>query len=479
MPEHDLEKLLGGFAADTLTSEERRLLYRAALEDQQLFNSLADEQALKELLADPAVRRRLLHALNQGKTSEPGEACSWLDWLRRPAGLAFAGGLAAAALAVVLGAKIYQDSLRQRAPAVATEDTKAPASPMPAPPPASTPPPQRVQPERELTDTSAKAPPSGQREAEPPLARRGRAVPAKPQEPSRLDAGHDRKEALVKQDKTRDEVATSGKAAEDARAATDAEAPAQRPVQSPLSPQTPAAPAAASAGPPAASARALFYAASPAVAEPLSVTQQEPAASREAAKQKSEDRRTAEAATREKKRAERSIGLLGQLSTDTQPVQAPLGLRYSLLMAGPGGIDLEVDPSTAIGKDDAPRLTVQTNQDGYLAVYSPGSAGETPVRLFPLEGDGGVTGRKTLVISLAALFERQTEAKPARILIVFSRSPRDPHAPPPTQSSPALLTERVEPGRPDVPPEHAMYVVAPGPGRTDHLSIEVNLSVHP
>lgn len=47
MSEHDLEKLLGGFAADTLTAEERELLYTAALNDQRLFNALADEQALK------------------------------------------------------------------------------------------------------------------------------------------------------------------------------------------------------------------------------------------------------------------------------------------------------------------------------------------------------------------------------------------------------------------------------------------------
>ena len=37
MSEHDLEKLLGGFAADTLTVEERNLLYTAGLQDQQLF----------------------------------------------------------------------------------------------------------------------------------------------------------------------------------------------------------------------------------------------------------------------------------------------------------------------------------------------------------------------------------------------------------------------------------------------------------
>src|SRR5262245_2887971 len=124
MSEHDLEKLLGGFAADTLTPEEKQALYTAALQDQQLFNALADEQAFKELLADPNVRRRLLASLGEKTASGAGDALSWLDWLRRPTGLALAGGLSAAALAVVLGVRIYQDSLRQAAESTATEEVK-------------------------------------------------------------------------------------------------------------------------------------------------------------------------------------------------------------------------------------------------------------------------------------------------------------------------------------------------------------------
>ena len=70
MSEHNLEKLLGGFAADTLTAEEKQTLYAAALQDQQLFNALADEQALKELLSDQDIRRRLLASLEQKSRSE-------------------------------------------------------------------------------------------------------------------------------------------------------------------------------------------------------------------------------------------------------------------------------------------------------------------------------------------------------------------------------------------------------------------------
>lgn len=57
------EYLLGGYATNTLTDEEKRQLYEAALNDQALFNALADEEALKVMLADPEARRRILASL--------------------------------------------------------------------------------------------------------------------------------------------------------------------------------------------------------------------------------------------------------------------------------------------------------------------------------------------------------------------------------------------------------------------------------
>ena len=146
MSEHDLEKLLGGFAANTLTPEERSRLYTAALQDQQLFNALADEQALKELLADPDVRRRLLQALQQPGASESGWARPWWAWFRKPAGLAFAGGLAAAVFAIAFGTRIYQESVDRATQSVVTEESKPAVPPVqsaqpsiqPSPPPAAT-----------------------------------------------------------------------------------------------------------------------------------------------------------------------------------------------------------------------------------------------------------------------------------------------------------------------------------------------------
>ena len=44
MSPEDIKKLLGGYATGTLTTEEQQALFAAALEDQELFDSLAREQ---------------------------------------------------------------------------------------------------------------------------------------------------------------------------------------------------------------------------------------------------------------------------------------------------------------------------------------------------------------------------------------------------------------------------------------------------
>ena len=183
MPEHDLDKLLGGFAADTLTSDERERLFNAALHDQQLFNAIADEQALKELLADPAVRRRLLQTLaNQSVSSD---SRSWFSWLRRPASLAAAGGLAVALFAVALGTKIYQDSVRQAAQSVTTEDRAPAAAPVPSPQPAS---PQRAEPSTQERPNSALGQSSHKKDQRSDMVSREQSRRSEPQEGRALEA---------------------------------------------------------------------------------------------------------------------------------------------------------------------------------------------------------------------------------------------------------------------------------------------------
>lgn len=92
MRPEDIRKLLGGYATGTLTEEERRALFEAALTDQDLFNELNRDQELQELITDPATRRELLRALPEPE--RPRLSLGW-RW-------AVVGGLAAAAMVAIV-----------------------------------------------------------------------------------------------------------------------------------------------------------------------------------------------------------------------------------------------------------------------------------------------------------------------------------------------------------------------------------------
>src|ERR1700683_2227249 len=89
MSRQEIQKLLGGYATDTLSEAERSALFAAGIEDQELFDALAKEQALRDVRQDPSARQQLIVALG------PAPARHWLRWLRQPAVLAMAGGMAA------------------------------------------------------------------------------------------------------------------------------------------------------------------------------------------------------------------------------------------------------------------------------------------------------------------------------------------------------------------------------------------------
>jgi hypothetical protein len=71
MTQDEIRKLLGGYATDALTADERRILFEAALEDQELFNALGNEDALRELLDDPVSRDQVRIALAGPVPSKP------------------------------------------------------------------------------------------------------------------------------------------------------------------------------------------------------------------------------------------------------------------------------------------------------------------------------------------------------------------------------------------------------------------------
>lgn len=120
----EAEKLLGGYAAGILTEAEKTALFRAALEHQELFDALANEEALRELLADPATRSHLLALLDEPRIRRP------IPFWRRPATL----GLAASLLLMVTTSLVLWQREQPVAPAPSTSkvDSKAP-SPIPPP----------------------------------------------------------------------------------------------------------------------------------------------------------------------------------------------------------------------------------------------------------------------------------------------------------------------------------------------------------
>src|SRR5437868_1842333 len=87
MTSDESRKLLGGYATGSLTEAERRVLFEAALQDQELFDELAGEQVLKEVLDEPGARQRLIATL------APPRHRAWL-WVT---------AAAAAGLAIVVG----------------------------------------------------------------------------------------------------------------------------------------------------------------------------------------------------------------------------------------------------------------------------------------------------------------------------------------------------------------------------------------
>ena len=136
MRDIDVRELLGAYASGILTPSEERRLHEAALDDQELFNALADEDLLREALEDPRFRQRLktrLRALDD--RSLRGYAVRLADWFRRPAVLV---GAAPVVAALVIGIGLFLNDDASKKPANGFESF-APPGEMPEPQPESGP----------------------------------------------------------------------------------------------------------------------------------------------------------------------------------------------------------------------------------------------------------------------------------------------------------------------------------------------------
>src|SRR5262249_21444800 len=124
MSREETKKLLGGYATGTLTPEEQQALFAAALEDQELFDALANEQSLRDLMRDLAARAQMLAALD-GPASRGG----WMGWMRRP----WVAGLVTAGLAAV-GVTVWRTQgggivVQREAPPMAAQVKPEPTPP--------------------------------------------------------------------------------------------------------------------------------------------------------------------------------------------------------------------------------------------------------------------------------------------------------------------------------------------------------------
>jgi hypothetical protein len=137
MTQEEIRKLLGGYATNALSADERRVLFEAALEDQDLFNALQNEDGLKELLDDPVLRDQARRALvipaKHGRYTE-------FSWRRWAFGVLIPAAVAVIAIVVMNRANAPKlISMSQPAPA------PSPAVALPAPPKAAPPPADKKQ----------------------------------------------------------------------------------------------------------------------------------------------------------------------------------------------------------------------------------------------------------------------------------------------------------------------------------------------
>ncbi len=126
-PNDDIADLLGRYATGSLTEEERKRLFAAAIDDQELFEQLLQEQDIKQLLEQPGARDRMIHALEP-----PRRKTSWI------LGIAATAALSVALMVFLLrpAPKPPQIAEYKVAPPATTVQTES--APPPAPPPATT-----------------------------------------------------------------------------------------------------------------------------------------------------------------------------------------------------------------------------------------------------------------------------------------------------------------------------------------------------
>lgn len=427
MSEHELGQLLGGFAADTLTADEQQRLYAAALQDQHLFNALADEQALKALLADPVVRRRLLEAVRQPVTQAAEQTRPWWAWVRTPAGLAMTGGLAVALIALTFGTKIFHASLDRQDRSVAIEEPVSPSAVSPSPPSALPPSASATEPSTNAQATSPSPITSAGPNAMQEASREVRA--AQP----RTDAAEQAPAAQSSQATEQDRVS------EDRARRSKAPSPAA-PATAPMLKSPPPALSGAAAPAAAKSAKALYFGG----ASPSS------------------------------RAGARAEGQSGSAASTTV-----LGLRYSFVIRGSDGQNLEVSAATASRSTTPVRLLVETTHDGYLQLLQ--NLGSAGTRLWwPPQETGKISLKTVARTGIEIPMPPPAESGVLDLILRFSPKPFGPLTMQEVgmldRFSGNLLIETVSPDDATGPGEFATYVVQPETSAVGQIAVDIPVS---
>jgi hypothetical protein len=332
MTHEEAQRLLGGYATNSLSEVERKALFEAALEDQELFDALHGEQALKDLLDDEISRAQVRAAL-QGSSS----GMATRPWWRRSWTWGLAGGLAAAAVTIAVVAVVNQPHPSQQRVEMAMADKPLSA------------------------ERAAPAP------ARPPSPSEMMARLARKERENKVEGRRSAKEELTHSPRDRKDVMAQSKVAEPAAAAPASPLPQEQLPDAGQSQQSTLELQKAQQLPSPGQVPAPASAANNAMRDQESAAQGQP--------------RAAAA------RGGVAGGIAG-FASSTGSLKST-ALSYSLLKRNQSGGFTRVDSNDAIRQGDAVRLMVSPPASGYLNLYERDANGAwKPIRLAPSNEDG-------------------------------------------------------------------------------------------
>ncbi len=125
-------------------------------------------------------------------------------------------------------------------------------------------------------------------------------------------------------------------------------------------------------------------------------------------------------------KTEPSVNVVDRTTLESVSVHAPLGLRYAVLNKLPDGTYQEISPDSVFHAGDQIRLSLMSNQDGYLYVIEQGSSGKW-VPLYPAATDSAdgnkLSPGKEYVVPGTGAWRFTGEPGQEKLFVLLSRTP--------------------------------------------------------